>query len=105
MFEILRVRQVTINELKSDDKDYYFMPRNITMQHSMNIIVNRKGVRLDLSNQQIDEMILYGFTSMAEYIDRRKELLYAKNKERLSGLDRLDRLAGTSEQSEPLCDT
>ena len=99
MFEILRVRQVTINELKSEDKDYYFMPRNLTMQHSMNIIVNRKGVKLDLSNQQIDEMILYGFSSMADYIDRRKELLYEKNKTRLAGL------AGLSEQSEPLCDT
>lgn len=86
MFEILRVRQVTINELKSEDKDYYFMPRNLTMQHSMNIIVNRKGVKLDLSNQQIDEMILYGFSSMADYIDRRKELLYEKNKTRLAGL-------------------
>lgn len=87
MFEKLRVRQVTINELKDDDKDYYFMPQNITMLHSMNIIVNRKGVRLDLSNQQIDEMILYGFSSMADYIDKRKELLYTKNKERLAGLD------------------
>jgi predicted acylesterase/phospholipase RssA len=84
MFEILRVNQVTINEIKGEDKDYYFMPKNTIMQHSMNIIVNRKGVRLDLSIDKINEMILYGFSSMAEYIDKRKELLYNKNKLRLS---------------------
>lgn len=83
MFEILRVNQVTINELKAEDRDYYFMPKNIAMKHSINVIVNRKGVRLDLSTEQIDEMILYGFSSMAEYIDKRKELLYEKNKIRL----------------------
>ena len=50
----------------------------------MNIIVNRKGVRLEISIEQINEMILYGFSSMAEYIDKRRELLYNKNKLRLS---------------------
>jgi predicted acylesterase/phospholipase RssA len=84
MFEILRINQVTINEIKGDDKDYYFMPKNTVMQHSMNIVVNRKGVRLEISIEQINEMILYGFSSMAEYIDKRKELLYNKNKLRLS---------------------
>jgi predicted acylesterase/phospholipase RssA len=86
MFEILRVNQVTINELKDEDRDYYFMPNNITMQHSMNIIVNRKGVKLELSDEQIDEMILYGFSCMADYIDKRKELLYDKNMLRLADL-------------------
>jgi len=89
MFEILRVNQVTINELKEEDRDYYFMPNNITMQHSMNIIVNRKGVKLELSDEQIDEMILYGFSCMADYIDKRKELLYDKNKLRLAELNDL----------------
>jgi predicted acylesterase/phospholipase RssA len=89
MFEILRVNQVTINELKEEDRDYYFMPNNITMQHSMNIIVNRKGVKLELSDEQIDEMILYGFSCMADYIDKRKELLYDKNKLRLAELSDL----------------
>ena len=86
MFEILRVNQVTINELNADDKDYYFMPKNINLQYSMNVVVNRKGVRLDLSSEQIDEMILHGFSSMAEYIDKRRALLYEKNKVRLRGL-------------------
>ena len=84
MFEILRINQVTINEFKGDDKDYYFMPKNTIILHSMNIIVNRKGVRLEISIEQINEMILYGFSSMAEYIDKRRELLYNKNKLRLS---------------------
>ena len=52
----------------------------------MNVVVNRKGVRLDLSSEQIDEMILHGFSSMAEYIDKRRALLYEKNKARLRGL-------------------
>ena len=86
MFEILRVNQVTINELNADDKDYYFMPKNINLQYSINVVVNRKGVRLDLSSEQIDEMILHGFSSMAEYIDKRRALLYEKNKVRLRGL-------------------
>ena len=86
MFEILRVNQVTINELNADDKDYYFMPKNINLKYSMNVVVNRKGVRLDLSSEQIDEMILHGFSSMAEYIDKRRALLYEKNKARLRGL-------------------
>lgn len=89
MFEILRVNQVTINELNADDKDYYFMPKNINLQYSMNVVVNRKGVRLDLSSEQIDEMILHGFSSMAEYIDKRRALLYEKNKVRLRGLSGL----------------
>ncbi len=83
MFEILRISQVTGNEIKLEDKDYYFMPKDIKMLHSMNINVNRKGVKIDLSTEQINEMILYGFTSMAEYIEKRKELLYNKNKARL----------------------
>jgi len=87
MFEILRVNQVTINELNTDDKDYYFMPKNINLQYSMNVVVNRKGVRLDLSSEQIDEMILHGFSCMAVYIDKRRALLYEKNKARLSGFE------------------
>lgn len=94
MFEILRVNQVTINELNADDKDYYFMPKNINMKYSMNVVVNRKGVRLDLSSEQIDEMILHGFSCMAEYIDKRRALLYEKNKARLRGLRDTEDLLG-----------
>ena len=97
MFEILRVNQVTINELNADDKDYYFMPKNIAMKYSMNVIVNRKGVRLDLSSEQIDEMILHGFSCMAEYIDKRRALLYEKNKARLRGLRGLRGLRDTED--------
>lgn len=83
MFDILRISQVTLNEINSGDKQYYFMPENITIQNAMNVIVNRKGVRIELTDEQVNEMILYGFTCMAEYIDKRKELLYEKNKIRL----------------------
>ena len=83
MFDILRISQVTLNEINSGDKEYYFMPENITIQNAMNVIVNRKGVRIELTDEQVNEMILYGFTCMAEYIDKRKELLYEKNKIRL----------------------
>ena len=83
MFDILRISQVTLNEINSGDKEYYFMPENITIQNAMNVIVNRKGVRIELTDEQVNEMILYGFTCMTEYIDKRKELLYEKNKIRL----------------------
>jgi len=83
MFDILRISQVTLNEINSGDKEYYFMPENITIQNAMNVIVNRKGIRIELTDEQVNEMILYGFTCMAEYIDKRKELLYEKNKIRL----------------------
>jgi len=83
MFEILRINQVTMNEIKMEDKDYYYVPKNNTMQHSMNFFVNRKGVTIELLPEQIDEMILYGFTSMIEFIEKRKNLLDDKNKERL----------------------
>jgi predicted acylesterase/phospholipase RssA len=89
MFEILRINQVTGNEIKKEDRDYYFIPKDISLQNSMNIVVNRKGVKLELSTEQINEMILYGFTSMAEYIDKRKELLYNKNIKRLEDNDEL----------------
>ncbi len=97
MFEILRVNQVTIGEIKEEDKDYYFMPKNIILQHSMNVVVNRKGVCLELSSAQVDEMILIGFSSMAEYIDKRKKLLYNKNKVRLSELREKRELRENSE--------
>jgi len=89
MFEILRINQVTGNEIKKEDIDYYFIPKDISMQNSMNIVVNRKGIKLELSTEQINEMILYGFTKMAEYIDKRKELLYNKNKKRLQDNEEL----------------
>jgi predicted acylesterase/phospholipase RssA len=89
MFEILRINQVTGNEIKKEDRDYYFIPKDISLQNSMNIVVNRKGVKLELSTEQINEMILYGFTSMAEYIDKRKELLYNKNIKRLEDNEEL----------------
>ena len=38
---------------------------------------------IELSVEQVNEMILIGFSSMVEYIDKRKELLYNKNKLRL----------------------
>lgn len=100
MFEILRVNQVTINELNADDRDYYFMPKNINLQYSMNVVVNRKGVRLDLSSEQIDEMILHGFSSMAEYIDKRRALLYEKNKARLRGLSGLRGLSDLEDSAD-----
>jgi predicted acylesterase/phospholipase RssA len=83
MFEILRINQVTMKEIKMEDKDYYYIPKNNTMQQSINFIVNRKGVKIELLTEQIDEMILYGFTSMIEFIENRKKLLGDKNKERL----------------------
>jgi predicted acylesterase/phospholipase RssA len=83
MFDILRISQVTLNEINSGDREYYFMPENITIENAMNVIVNRKGIRIELTDEQVNEMILYGFTCMAEYIDKRKELLYEKNKKRL----------------------
>lgn len=83
MFDILRISQVTLNEIKSGDREYYFMPENITIENAMNVVVNRKGVRIELTAEQVNEMILYGFTCMAEYIDKRKVLLYQKNKIRL----------------------
>ena len=89
MFEILRINQVTGNEIKKEDIDYYFIPKDISMQNSMNIVVNRKGIKLELSTDQINEMILYGFTSMMQYIDKRKELLYNKNKMRLQDNEEL----------------
>ena len=89
MFEILRINQVTGNEIKKEDIDYYFIPKDISMQNSMNIVVNRKGIKLELSTEQINEMILYGFTSMMQYIDKRKELLYNKNKMRLQDNEEL----------------
>lgn len=89
MFEILRINQVTGNEIKKEDRDYYFIPKDISLQNSMNIVVNRKGVKLELSTEQINEMILYGFTSMAEYIEKRKELLYNKNIKRLQDNEEL----------------
>jgi predicted acylesterase/phospholipase RssA len=89
MFEILRINQVTGNEIKKEDRDYYFIPKDISLQNSMNIVVNRKGVKLELSTEQINEMILYGFTSMADYIDKRKELLYNKNIKRLEDNEEL----------------
>ena len=89
MFEILRINQVTGNEIKKEDIDYYFIPKDISMQNSMNIVVNRKGIKLELSTEQINEMILYGFTSMMQYIDKRKELLYNNNKMRLQDNEEL----------------
>ena len=83
MFEILRINQVTMNEIKIEDRDYYYVPKNNTMQQSINFIVNRKGVKIELSLEQIDEMILYGFTSMIEFIENRKKLLADNNKIRL----------------------
>lgn len=83
MFEILRINQVTMNEIKMEDKEYYYIPKNNTMQQSINFIVNRKGVKIELLSEQIDEMIIYGFTSMIEFIEKRKKLLADKNKERL----------------------
>ena len=83
MFEILRINQVTMNEIKMEDKEYYYIPKNNTMQHSMNFFVNRKGVTIELLPEQIDEMILYGFNSMIEFIEKRKKLLRDKNMLRL----------------------
>jgi hypothetical protein len=49
----------------------------------MNITFNRKGMRLQITKNEIDNMIYIGFESMTQYIDERCAKTAEDTKERI----------------------
>ena len=87
IFDKLRVSQVLLKELNNVDLKYYYIPDNIPKQKTINFTLNRKGVKMILTNYQIENMIFAGYESMSKYIDKRRELYVSEYKKRLENID------------------
>lgn len=74
ILNILRVNYVLLKEIDINDTDYYYIPDNIPSQNSINFIVDKKGIKIELTKKQIDDMIFAGYESMTRYIKRRRDL-------------------------------
>ena len=87
IFDKLRVSQVLLKELNNLDLEYYYIPDNIPQQKTINFTLNRTGVKMILTNYQIENMIFAGYESMFKYIDKRRELYSKEYKKRLENID------------------
>ena len=87
IFDKLRVSQVLLKELNNVDLKYYYIPDNIPKQKTINFTLNRTGVKMILTNYQIENMIFAGYESMSKYIDKRRELYVSEYKKRLENID------------------
>jgi len=87
IFDKLRVSQVLLKELNNVDLEYYYIPDNIPKQKTINFTLNRTGVKMILTNYQIENMIFAGYESMSKYIDKRRELYVSEYKKRLEKID------------------
>jgi predicted acylesterase/phospholipase RssA len=74
ILDILRVNYALLKEIDVNNLDYYYIPDNIPEQNSINFVVDKKGIKIELTKKQIDDMIFAGFESMTKYIRRRREL-------------------------------
>jgi predicted acylesterase/phospholipase RssA len=74
ILDILRVNYVLLKEIDINDTDYYYIPDNIPEQNSINFVVDKKGIKIELTKKQIDDMIFAGYESMTRYIKRRRDL-------------------------------
>ena len=86
IFDKLRVSQVLLKELNNVDLEYYYIPDNIPNQRTINFTLNRTGVKMILTNYQIENMIFAGYESMSKYIDKRRELYALEYKKRLEDI-------------------
>lgn len=82
ILDILRVNYVLLKEIDITDTDYYYIPDNIPEQNSINFTVNKKGIKIELTKKQVDDMIFAGFESMTRYVRRRRELNLMEVKKR-----------------------
>jgi predicted acylesterase/phospholipase RssA len=74
IIDIMRIDYVSLKDIDINDRDYYYIPDNVPTQKSINFVVDKKGVKIELTKNQIDDMIFAGFESMTTYIKRRREL-------------------------------
>jgi predicted acylesterase/phospholipase RssA len=82
ILDILRVNFALLKEIDINDIDYYYIPDNIPEQNSINFVVDKKGIKIELTKSQIDDMIFAGYESMTRYIHRRRELHLLEVKKR-----------------------
>ncbi len=69
----LRVKQVLLKELQDNKFTDYYNPNNLILHSSMNITLNRKGMRLHITKTEMDDMIYVGFETMTKYIEDRQK--------------------------------
>jgi NTE family protein len=79
----LRIKQVLLKEIQDSNSTNYYNPKNIVSTSTMNIKFNRKGMRLQITKDEIDEMIYIGFESMTQYMDERSAKTAEDTKERI----------------------
>ena len=70
ILNMLRVKEVLLKQIQDSKYTNYYRPQNLVLSSGMNIVFARKGMRLHITEKEIDEMIYVGFETMTEYIDQ-----------------------------------
>lgn len=74
ILNMLRVKQVLLKEIQDSKCTNYYYPNNLVLNSAINITFSRKGMRLNITKKDMEEMIYVGFETMTAYMDE----LYAK---------------------------
>jgi len=83
IFDILRTQQVLLKQINSSEIEYYYMPPIITNQKTLNFKLDKMGIKMILTNSQIENMIYAGYESMSKFIDKRRNILKKEYEKRL----------------------
>jgi hypothetical protein len=86
ILNILRVKQVLLKEIQDSNCIDYYNPKNLVLNNAINITFNRKGMKLHVTNKEMDEMIYVGFESMTKYIEERNSKYIYDNKKRADAI-------------------
>jgi len=70
ILNMLRVKEVLLKQIQDSKYTNYYRPQNLVLKNGMNIIFARKGMRLHITKNEIDEMVYVGFETMTEYMDQ-----------------------------------
>jgi predicted acylesterase/phospholipase RssA len=87
IFDILRTQQVLLKQINTSEIDNYYMPTIITNQKTLNFKLDKMGVKMILTNDQIESMIYAGYDSMSKFIDKRRSLVKDEYEKRLEYAD------------------
>lgn len=71
MMNSLRLKEAILRQVNEKDLDNYYIPDTILLQNFMSYKINKNGIYMDITEDQINEMIYSGFNSMYNYIHTR----------------------------------
>lgn len=87
MANILRRKEALYKQIQNKNKLSFLIPDNIPDINFMNMKITNEGILMDISTDEINQMIYAGFDIMYRYIQKRSEIISEETKKRLIDLE------------------